>query len=593
MECSGRCRDEVRSWVNQRLKAPTPPDPLTWIESHVDLGDDPSSAMGGLIRLEPYQREPMAAQFDAQVRRVVVCAPEQTGKSVCWRLPMLYRVLWSPAPAWICYESDDKAEDINAEQFDPLLRAQPAILEMMNRTTARRRRYEFPNGAVIDFGGAGAAITSKPRCWAVADELDTWPMLHDGILANLRNLEKRLRTYAALGRGCLVVVSSPKGSDSPIWEQWQATSQGRFHLRCRGCGKPTMRSDRVGAMQWDCGEDGQPIPESIRLICPACHQEHTEADAAQMAADGAYVHEYPANVRHRGFQWGALACPRVFPWADIAAAQMAAGKTAGPAAQVYLDNSIRGVPWVARQVSTVDREAGKLRRELPPADMIAAVLWAADTQDQYWRWVVRAVDTRENTYLLATGVARTPEALLESWDAEYRGMHCEAGIIDEGGHRGKDVLRLLDLRPGLHAYKGSSNLGSRWRSMREDARRLLASPYVFQAELLFRLHRQREATDEAGGWYFAIDPPTDYLDELYALRPNNSRKNGHHYEHWTAEQRPDHSFDAEKMWMVLLDYAQQQFTAKNWRATKEAREWEQVRPTRVSRRRRCAVPLSL
>ena len=46
------------------LSQPVILPPVEWIEASVDLTNDPTSAASGLVKLDPYQVEPIKAQFD-------------------------------------------------------------------------------------------------------------------------------------------------------------------------------------------------------------------------------------------------------------------------------------------------------------------------------------------------------------------------------------------------------------------------------------------------------------------------------------------------------------------------------------------------
>lgn len=550
---------------DRELRARVILPPLAWIESRLDLSADPSSAVHGLVRLDPYQREPIASQFDPAIRRVVIMAIEQTGKSACWRFPLVYRLIFQPSPCWVIYESDDKAEDIHQESLEPLLRAQPELRDQIRRDTSTKRRMMLPNGAVLDFSGAGADITSKPRRDGVADELDTWPLSRAGIAQNLRNFAKRFRTYWARNEGCMVVVSSPKGEDSPIGDEFTDTDQGYWHLRCRRCGKLSIPSHAIHHLQWETTDSGVPVQGSIRLECPSCGHGHTEADAAGMNADGDYVRARPEITRYRGFQWGALACPRVFRWQDIAEAQMQAGKKADPETQANFDNSWRGLPFRPRKADKPAADAVRGHCAPPPdPSTLAVLLFAADTQDDGWYWVVRGFDARQNSYLLGHGTAKLPADIKAAWDAEYLGLRCEVGIIDHGGHgdRPKTVESICRECPGMWAYKGNSHIGTRWKPSSEAPRLLLANPYQYQADLLYYVHAQRNR--ENSYWFL---PPTiaeEYVEHLAALHPDEKRRNGNRYENWIASNgAADHYFDAEKMLLVAWDFARARLS--RWR----------------------------
>jgi len=539
-------------------------EPVHWIEESINLCRDPSSAAAGMVHLDAYQREPIEAQYDPRVREIVVMAVEQTGKSSIWRWPMAHRMLFRPGPAWVIYESDEKAEDINAESFEPVLRSVPGLESQLNRLSATRRRYSLRNGAVLDFSGAGADITSKPRRDGVADELDRWPMTLSGIRQNLRNFRKRFRTYWAMGEGCLVIVSSPRGEDSPVADEWQDTSRGTWHLRCAGCAGLTMPSHAVHLLQWEASEDGAVVADSLRLECPACGREHSESEASAMTASGGYVHDAPERWDRRGYQWGALAAvPRVFSWRDIARAQLQAGKSADVTTQADFDNSWRGLRFRPRRVQ---RESVDLIRQhcapLPDPAILAQVLFAADTQDDGWYWVVRGVDQRRCTYLLGYGKAMKDDDLMAAWDASYLGIQPAMGLIDQGGHgeRPKQVTALVAKHRGLYSYKGNPRIGQRWMISKTDQSLILANPGQFQADLLYYLYSQPRR--DSAYLFLPPDPSQEYVDHMAALCPDNKLKHGDRYENWHSTA-PDHWFDAERMWLVLMEYAMKH--CRQWR----------------------------
>ena len=542
------------------------PDVVAWIQSAVDLSRDPSAAVPGLVHLDAYQIEPIRAQYDPATREVVIVAVEQTGKSSVWRWPAAHRLLFRPGPAWVIYESDDKAEDINAEQFDPLLRSIPEIEAMLNRSTATKRRYMLRNGAVLDFSGAGADITSKPRRDGVADELDRWPLTPAGIRQNLRNFRKRFRTYWRRGEGCLVIVSSPKGESSPVWDEWENSSRGQWHLRCRACGQLTIPSHAVHCLQWEMTPDGETLlPATIRLECPACGHEHAEAEAVRCNLEGAYVHAAGDNAERRGFQWGALACPRVFSWRQIAEAQLSAGRTADPAAQADFDNSWRGLPFRPRRTKQPVIDAIRAHcAPLPDPAGIAAVLFSADTQDDGWYWVVRGVDARGCMYLLGSGRARPFhfDRLKEAWDAKYCGLQPVLGIIDEGGHHSVEVQQFCAATSGLYAYKGESRIGVPYKLSTTEPSRILAIAKHYQAQLLYYIYSQGRRDNAY--WFLPPDVPAEYVAQIGAPQPAKTQKHGDRYENWEPPSgAADHWFDAEKMALVLLDFARDNLT--RWR----------------------------
>lgn len=560
-------------------------DPIEWIESTISLSNDPTSASTGNVRIMPYQRRPILAQYDAGVRQVTIMAVEQSGKSACWRFPMVHKMVEHPGPRWIIYESHEKAVDINSEQFDPLMRGVPQLADQMNRSTVQQRRYNLPNGSILDFSGAGADITSKPKRDGVADELDTWPLTEAGIHQNLRNFKKRFRTFWARGEGCLVVVSSPsprkKGKKasltrSVIRDEFLKSDEGYWMLRCCGCGKLTMPSHAIYNLQWELTETenkndkGEIIPGTITLECPKCGYKHVPDQAKRMNERGAYCKkggkELTTFNRHVGCQWGALAAPWVFSWLSIAEAQMESGTSASIHAQADFFNSWRGLAF--RPSIKNDPNLHTLRKKcapLPDPKVLGNVFLSADTQDNGWYWVVRGVDAQNNLWHLAHGFVRTISDLKRVWDAKYLGIMPILGIIDEGGHGDmpKYVKDLVHAEKGLYTYKGAS-IGEKWRHGK-NAYTILANAKAYKADLLYYIYSQTRP----GNCYWYLPPESqlddDYIKQILAIQPQQRRKHGDRYENWDTASSgvADHYFDCEKQMLVLLDLAYAELTS--WR----------------------------
>ena len=541
--------------------------PVEWIEENIDLSKDPTSAYDGLVTLDPYQIEPINAQFESGVNEVVVQGVPQTGKSVIWRFPLLYKIAHTDGPRWIIYESDDKAEDINAQQFDPLLRSIPELakrLENAGRFAATKRMYRFPTGPV-EFSGAGSEPTSKPARDGVADELDTWPITNPKKRKTLNSFRDRFTTWWREGQGCLAIVSSPNGAASAIGWEFDRSSKGRWHLQCLGCDRATMRSSRVDNLQWECTEDDTVIVETIRMICPGCEHEHTEADAVEMNKRGRYIHAHPNHAR-RGFQWGALASPRTKSWQWIAEMQMEAGSTAP---LDVLENFAKVVKVMPYEQKTVKRDPVIAIKAhigpLPDRDEICGTFFSADTQDNGWYWIVRSIDINRNTQRLAAGYVVSEDDLIDAWDDKYMGRQCIMGIIDEGGHRSGDVIDIVKDRAGLYAYRGNSRL-IRWAPMKDKKQarmgRMAGNARHYQSELLYYIYTQTNR-DKGNYWYLPENVTDEYISHIGSVQPDNKTKNGNLYENW-YERGDDHYFDCEKMWRTLLDFAQDELKRGHW-----------------------------
>lgn len=555
--------------IRPRVRAPV----IDWIEANIDLTLDKACRANGLARVKPHQRAPLECFGRAGVvEKLSCCGPEQTGKSAIPRWGQIWKAANDPVPMITVYESDDKSEKVNGETIRPLMEGVPELrrlLELPRAMTADRYRLE----ANWYFGGAGAPITSQSFCVAVADEVEEWRATTEKQpVHNLRNLDKRLRTYRGLS--LRVSVCTPQTENGPAWTAFLEGSRGYWHLRCLGCGGLTIRSADAHLVT--------DTADGLRLRCPACRHEHVESDAEAMNAAGDYVHSRPEETAHRSYQWGALAAPWSISWREIADARadMIAGRDR--AAAVYYWNSIAGLPVISSG-ATADHIAA-LRGHCAPApkgDDLANVFFSADTQKRGFYWIVRGIDAAENTYLLANGYAHTFEALAEAYDRKYCGLLPVQGIIDEGGNRSRDVQQWAQARAGMFTYKGNSRVTEPIKyDKKRCAWRIIANPRTFQADLLWAIH-DRENREGGRYWFLPENVPEEYAAHILAVRPADHLRGGNDYENWTNETRADHYFDAEKMMCVLLEFAAENLAPNHWRAPM---------PFHEKRRRRLPTP---
>ena len=585
-----------------------------WVESVVDL--TPDAEARSPIQLDPYQVAPVEFLTGQGDRELTVVAPEQCGKSEIWRLYLLHLLVFDPCDVWIVYESDRKAADVNRTLILPRMRKIPKLaLQLDAPNSYRQDAFYFPTAAV-HYSGSGSPITSYSKRVVIADEVDFWQALTNDTAAskqsqkaqknvdNLVNLRKRTRTYRNRGRR-VIQVSSPTLKSGPIWRAFLRGSQGYWSMVCLQCGK-LLRSCDSWLLQFERHEDGEPIDESIRLVCPTCKREHAETEAAEMnrpEAGAKYVHEVPERLegrnRHMSVELGALACPRAISWLEIAEAVVDGGGSGTLEAQKILDNSYRGLPLQERK-KTKDGEDTLLGHcaGLPDPATLRGILFSADTQDTGWYCVHRGVDDAGNLWGLRSRFVETLDELETEWAWRYGDMLALAGIIDEGGHRATDeVVPWMLAHAGMYTYKGESATrelcGWKVSEAKDRQRRLiLANPYHFQEKLLWLMYRHTDPNAE-GFWFL---PPVagegrlegmhdDYIDQVAALHENSRKKFGHEFRNWDAGGAPDHFFDAEKQILVLLDYALAKVLPRYWRGG-QLPEYHLEKLRRQLRRRR-------
>ncbi|QSH41897.1 phage terminase large subunit family protein [Lentisphaerota bacterium ZTH] len=595
--------------------------PAAWAEGNVDFKHVVSARIRSKLdlNLTPYLRAPIDAwDFAGTRREVTVCAPEQTGKTLAWVCGLLWTFIFQQCLSLVCYESDDKAAEINTDKFKPLMEGIPELAaELAVPKAVRADRYKFSQLSSF-FQGSERRITSKSAKINVADELDDW-IDHAATVDNLEDMRKRTRSFA---ESILYKVCTIKGSDrdsaagtksSKIWQEFKSSSMGFWYLKCQNPKCPslqgehpglTMRSADIHNLQFDLDAEKRLISGTARLVCPTCGFEHPETMKRAMNLQGGYIHRHPERLQgkspHYGFQWGVLGSQfEAFAWDKVAAIQLEAGHTGDLKKQILFDNSWRGLPFKERKANSqqVDAIRSHCSTKLPESDTIEAVFLSADTQDYGWKWEIRALDINCNRWQLAYGFCEFLEFTAEERDKhnsrrklaaeheggefvpvetledvlykEYLGIQPILGIIDEGGHRGYEVRNFVAKHRRLYTYKGDSRGSQKFCLSKNYPKLILARKKEYQAHLLHYIYTQNNRDNFY--WYLLPEQEVsqEYVRELSAMRPDSSnKKEGHMYENYVHNSRVHDYFDTSKMYLVIEDFAIAYLAKSCWQQKK-------------------------
>lgn len=543
-----------------------PPD--VWASEHI-VFTSPRDPIQGKLDLDrsPFLRDPIRAWDLTGVtgtREVTFVAPEQIGKTLIAYAGGLWVTRFRPGTLLIYYASDDKARLANATKLRPLLnniRELRPYLDLPNAETLREYRL---GPARIFFGGAGSRIASLTSQYNVADEIDDW--IRKPGVDPLADLRKRSRAFSP---GLLVKICTPKGTErqSRIWQEFLKSSQGYWHLRCRGCGELTMRSCDIHNLKFelaeklDKGVHALPVPGSISLVCPKCGRAHLESEKRELILHGSYIHKYPDRTTNLGFQVGLLASQfESASWLNLATAQANSGRSGDEAAQLYFDNSVRGLPFRHRKLDSGCERALHIHQvAMPGPDTIRWRFLAADTQEDHFWFVVRGMDLHLNTYLLDCGRLATTGDLRAAILGQYASGPVLAAIIDEGGHRQDEVRALADTLPRCYTYKGNTSIRCKWRVSDDYQKLILGHADHWRVALLQKMYAAARTADSY--WYTTEAMTDDYIKQLSAWQRPSSGKtldelaDGDVSCYRRTDGAPDHLFDAEKMCLMLADFA--------------------------------------
>ena len=560
-------------------------DIVSWVNENVNLADDVSAERNKVdFDLSPFLLEPLRQwEFSGLIREVAVCGIEQHGKTLLEALGVTYSMEHKPCSMLCVYPSDDLAADVNRTKYLPIVKHIPTLAAELERPRAARKdRYIF-GASTMFFQGAGVKVMSRSCKIRVADEEDQYPVVKN--LDAVEDLRKRGRSYS---ESLLYRVCTPTEKTGSIWRAFLAGSRGWWTLRCKNCEELTMRSCDFNNFQFESEFDDERglylvKPDSIRLICPECKHEHTEADKAWMNKNGAYVHEFPERKELRpSFQFGALASQfHIMSWERIAEKILECGKRSDIKAHYELDNSFKGLPYSPRTVSADDcrhlQEHFYRPDQLPPAENIEMVFLVSDTQDDFSPTGVFALDVNDNLWLLqydnithlwlteadreslehSTGEpVRTVEDLLNGeFDIHGTKIRPLFHVLDWRGHRQKEIAEYAQAHKNALLYAGAGQRQLEpWKSSQKRRRLFYVSAATYQKQLIWSLYRHKDKTGDY--LYLPEDLDGKYQQEIVSVQPDRTTKSGHLPENWKAEHDQVHdAFDVCKMSYFARDIA--------------------------------------
>jgi len=151
--------DSLRSFFKLQAFQPIIP----WSQKNINFSSDVSAERNFLnFDLYPYQVEILKQWEDlTNIKEVVVCSPEQMGKTNLFVVGLLWRMLFDPCQSLIVYPSDGLAAEMNQTKIKPLMKHIPQLKDELERPRSfRADRYAFSNLASY-FQGAGSKIVSK------------------------------------------------------------------------------------------------------------------------------------------------------------------------------------------------------------------------------------------------------------------------------------------------------------------------------------------------------------------------------------------------------------------------------------------------
>lgn len=459
---------------------------VSWCEKHIE--EIPYSPIRGRFSAKnsPFCAPVMEAIADDSVRRVVLSACVQSGKTLAPELTLCYLIANAPGPALWLDVIDDSAKDQSQSRLQPLFEnCEPVrALFPLDKNKKRNRAIAFENGMMLWIGGANNKNNLQRRSIRYVFGDETWLWKKD----RMKEAEARTSAFGARGKCVFMSQGSFVGDDTA--RAFEESDAREWMVPCPHCG--AFQAMRWKNVAWDSAakdENGNwilaRVRDSVAYRCEHCGKSWANTDKMRAAlnAAGKFV-ATNANPRNgcAGFHWNALS---TMDWADLAEEYLNAvrhsrrGDTSS--LQVFyqkrmaepwgveIDDDDAGLSAVTDectgyvfgeewgQEAVFDRERSLWislddwkASGVNSAPEIRLRFMTVDVQMDYFYWVVRAWSKEGHSRLVARGMAVSTDDL-ERARAE-NGVQPKLLFIDAGFRT--QIIKTLCVNRGYTALMG-------------------------------------------------------------------------------------------------------------------------------------------
>ena len=498
--------------IAKALAGMKPPDDLTvtqWAERHRRLSSE-SSAEPGPWRTSrtPYLREPMDAFTDPKVRRIVMVAASQVGKSELELNIIGYIIDEDPGSILFVHPTTIDAKEFSKLRIAPEIRDCPTLRRKVAAPKSRDSgntllQKTYPGGILTMCGSTEAhALASKPIRYVLGDERDRWATSagNEGDPWELA-MARQTTFYNAKA----VEVSTPTIKNaSAIEASYGEGTMERWKSRCPHCGQyheiqwEHIRYDyeesvvnhkkvyKVKSVWYNCPGCGCISDEATMKRAPA----RWEADNPAAYAQGVRSFWLNAFVS----QWAS--------WSSIVLKYLNAIGNTRKLQVVY--NTCFGLLWEdrgdlededslmgRRDVEAYGLQEGGTPIELP--DGVLVLTAGVDTQDNRMEYEVVGHGHFGETWGIEKGIVMGRPDDDETWAkldevlfnrvfrfADGLGLPVSLTFVDQGGHFAGEVrLACHDrIRKKVFAIMGSKNHDAPYTKPPKEQKIMIQEQYI-------------------------------------------------------------------------------------------------------------------
>ena len=482
---------KINSVLKSALQHFRPPEDLTvseWADRNRRLSPE-SSAESGLWRTSrtPYLKEPMDTFTDPKVKKIVMVAASQVGKSELEMNIIGYIIDQDPGTIVYVHPTLDDGKKFSKLRVAPMIRDCKAIRTKVHDVRSRDSgntilQKSFPGGMLIITGSnSPSALASTPARYIIGDERDRWAA-SAGTEGDPWALAEARQTTFYNAKAVEVSTPTIKGA-SNIESSFYKGTQERWCHRCPECGEyheiefDNIRYEKestvvnrkkswkiIGEVEWICPGCGCIIPESVMKKQPA-----------KWIADNPDA--YQKGVR--SFWLNAFSSPWV-PWNRIALRYTEALNDENELKVVY--NTLLGRLWEDRgdlpdeDLLLARREDYGQRPDGSPVELPEGVLvltCGVDTQGDRLEYEVVGHGHFGETWGIVKGIIPGRPDTDEVWERldgvvdhvyrfrDGRGLKLSITCVDSGGSFTQEVYEQCRKRQAkrVFAIKGKGGEG--------------------------------------------------------------------------------------------------------------------------------------
>ncbi len=468
----------LNALLRRVLSGMKPPEDLTvsrWAEKHRRLSSETAAEPGRWRNTRtPYLREPMDAFNDPKVRRIVMVAASQVGKSEFINNAIGYIIDQDPGSILFVHPTTIDAKDYSKLRIAPMVRDCPTLSTKVAAPKSRDSgntvlQKTYPGGILTLCGSTEAhALASKPIRYVFGDERDRWAK-SAGDEGDPWGLAMARQTTFYNAKAVEVSTPTVKGA-SPIANSFNEGTMERWCSKCPHCGEyHEITWEDIRYEHEESAVNHQRVFQVSKVfyMCPGCAAVSDELTMKRQPAK--WIADNPGAYTNgvRSF-WLNAFVSQWKSWESIALSYLHAQGDTRKMQVVY--NTIFGKLWENR--GDLEDEEGLLQRreeylaELPEGVLVLTC--GIDTQDDRLEYEVVGYGHFDESWGIEKGIIMGRPDSDEVWAAlddvldrtylfeDGLGLKISISFQDEGGHFTQEVRSRCRERIGkkLFCIKG-------------------------------------------------------------------------------------------------------------------------------------------